>query len=224
MGRGDCAAVGGTGGQEFGEQAGGNAPRRIGSARRSGSQETVKGSFRSDPCGGGSFSHQAGQGGQVEPDVGLEGEGFAPEITVDGQSLEAPPFEGGVATLGGVASAVVDAFPGWSAHGDVPYQADGAILEALLQVDELAVRTGEVGALVRRAGSSFDGSDGGSAVAAGVEAGPLVTLAVEVEAVGFEGVAEGTDGAALVVVATQGPEGSVLVGLMDAWSSNPWPS
>jgi len=42
-------------------------------------------------------SHQASQGSQVEPDVDLEGEGFALEIAVDGQSLEAPAFEEGVA-------------------------------------------------------------------------------------------------------------------------------
>lgn len=94
MGRGDCAAVGGTGGQEFGEQAGSNAPRRIGSARRSGSQETVKGHVKSRAGGGGSFSHQAGQGGQVEPDVGLEGEGFAPghEGRVLGAGLDGDEF------------------------------------------------------------------------------------------------------------------------------------
>ena len=41
MGRGDCAAVGGTGGQESSEQAGGNAPRRIATTRCSGSQEVL---------------------------------------------------------------------------------------------------------------------------------------------------------------------------------------
>jgi hypothetical protein len=48
-----------------------------------------------------------------------------------------------------------------------------------------------------------------------------VTLAVEVEAVGFEGIAEGTDGTALVVVATQRPEGLVLVGRVSAQVDDP---
>ena len=145
---------------------------------------------RSGTCGGGCFSDQASQGSQVEPDIGLKGERLAPEVTVDGQSFEVPAFEGGVATLGGVAGAVVDTFPGRGAHGDVSHQADGAIFEALAHVDELAVRTGGVGALVRGVGSLFDKGDRGGTVAAGVEAGPFVTLAVEVEAVGFEGIAE----------------------------------
>ena len=82
--RDNSAAVGATGGQEFGEQAGGNAPRRIGSARRSGSQETVKGHVRSGAGSGGCFSDQASQGSQVEPDVGLKGERLASEVAVDG--------------------------------------------------------------------------------------------------------------------------------------------
>ena len=48
-----------------------------------------------------------------------------------------------------------------------------------------------------------------------------MTLAVEVEAVGFEGIAEGADGVALVVVATQGPLGFVLVGLVGAQVNGP---
>jgi hypothetical protein len=142
---------------------------------------------RSRASSGGGFSYQAGQGGQVEPDVSLKGKRLAPEVAVDGQSLEAPPLEGGVASLGGISGAVVEAFPGRSAHGDVSYQADGAIpstgsghrFEALAQVDELAVGMVEEGAVVRRVGSLFDGDDGRSAVATGMEAGPLVTPAVE---------------------------------------------
>jgi len=151
----------------------------------------------------------------------LKGESLASEVAVDRETFEVPTFEGGVATLGGVASAVVDAFPGWGVHRDVSHQADGAILKALVYVDELAVRTGEVGALVRRVSSPLDRGDGGSTVATGLEAGPLVTLAVEVEAVGLEGIAEGTDGTALVIVATQGPEGLVLVGLVGAQVDDP---
>jgi len=49
----------------------------------------------------------------------------------------------------------------------------------------------------------------------------LVTLAVEVEAVGFEGIAEGADGAALVVVSAQGPEGLVPVRLVGAQVDDP---
>jgi hypothetical protein len=45
-----------------------------------------------------------------------------------------------------------------------------------------------------------------------MKAGPFVAVAFEIEAVGFEGVAEGADGAALVVVAADGPLGLVLIG------------
>ena len=120
----------------------------------------------------------------------MKGERLTPEVAVGGQLFEAPAFEGGVASLGGVAGAVVDAFPGWGADGDVSHQAAGVVFETLAHVDELAVRTGEVRALIRRIGSSFDGGEGMGLAAAGVEAGPLVTPSVEVEAVGFEGIAE----------------------------------
>jgi len=167
------------------------------------------------------LSDQASQGGQVEPGVGLKGERLVPEVAVDGQSFEIPAFEGGVASFGSVAGAVVEAFPGWGVHGDVSHQADGVILEALSHVDELTVGMVEVGALIRRIGSPFDGSNGSGLTAAGVEAGPFVALAVEVEAVGLEGIAEGADGTALVVVAAQRPEGFVLVGLVSAQVDDP---
>lgn len=209
MGRDDGVTVEGTGGK--------NSVSRQGVTHHAG--ECLRGvvevgglsggRVRSGACGGGCFSDQASQGGQVEPDVGLEGECLAPEVAVDGQSFEVPAFEGGIASLGGVAGAVVEAFPGWGAHGDVSHQADGVILEALSQVDELTVGMVEVGTLIGRIGSPCDGNDGGSVVGASVEAGPLVTLAVEVEAVGLEGIAEGADGTALVVVAAQRPEGLV---------------
>ena len=103
-----------------------------------------EGCVRSHARSGGCFSDQASQGGEVEPDIGLEGGCLALEVAVDGQSFGAPAFEGGVASLGGVAGAMVDAFPGWGAHGDVSHQADGVVLEALAYVDELTVGMVEI--------------------------------------------------------------------------------
>ena len=119
---------------------------------------------------------------------------------------------------------MVDPFPGGRADGDVTDEADGVIgLEAFLDVDDLTegmVRE-EVGALVREIGESFDADERVGAVGAGLSTEPLVTLAVEVEAIGGEGVAEAANGAALVVVAAEGPEGLVAVGGMGAQVDDP---
>lgn len=103
--------------------------------------------------GGGRLAHQAGQRGQVQPDVSLEGECAASGITIDRQLLDVPAFKGGVAPLRGIAGAVIEAFPGRGTGRDVPYQVEGAIpLEALADVDELAAGQVQMWVLVRRVG------------------------------------------------------------------------
>lgn len=91
-----------------------------GSERRSGDVLESE-SVSSSAGGGGGFSHQAGQCGQIEPDVSLEDEGPALGVAADGQTLETPAFEGGVAALDGVAGAVVETFPGRGAHGNITH-------------------------------------------------------------------------------------------------------
>ena len=52
--------------------------------------------------------------------------------------FETTVFESSVATLDGVASAMVEAFPGGRTDRDVANQADGTILETLAEVDDVA--------------------------------------------------------------------------------------
>jgi hypothetical protein len=132
-------------------------------------------------------------------------------------------LEGGISSLDGVASAVVEASPGPGAHGDVPHQSDGVILETLADVDDLAIGVVrvQVGAFFGRVGRAFDVNERGSTVAAGVSAEPFVSSAVEVEAVSLEGVAIGTDRAAFVIVAAYEPVRLVPVGLVSAKVDGP---
>jgi hypothetical protein len=169
--------------------------------------------------GGGGFAHQAGEGGQVKPDVSQEDEGLAPRRAIDRQALEMPTLKVGVAALDSVASAVVEAFPGRSADRDVAYQTDGTIIEALADVDDLAVRSVvrlNVRALIRRIGDIFHSKDGRAAIEAGLSAEPLVALAFGVEAIGGEGKPIGANGTTFVIVAAHGPLGFVIVRLVSA--------
>jgi len=170
-------------------------------------------------CGSSCFPHQTSQRRQVEPGVGQEDERLAPWGTVDGHTFESPPFEGSVASFDGIAGAVVDTLPGRSAHRDVPHETSRAVLEALADVDDLAMRVVfmvGVKALVRGIGDAFHRDDGCTSIEAGLAAEPLVTLAVGVEAVGGEGIAMRTHRAAFIVVAAHDPSRFVLVGLVSA--------
>lgn len=66
------------GGEETGSQAGGNAPRGGAWARRVAEYGKLSQAESGEASGRGGFPHQAGQGGQVGPDVSQEDEGFAP--------------------------------------------------------------------------------------------------------------------------------------------------
>ena len=83
-----------------------------------------------DPVGQGGLADQAGHGGEVEPEVGLEDGGGGSRQAVDGGPFEIPGLEGGVASLHGVTCTVVEAFPGRGADREITYQAGVAIGKA----------------------------------------------------------------------------------------------
>jgi hypothetical protein len=154
------------------------------------------------------LAEESNQGSEVGPDVGEEDEGLAAWLTIDGKTFKVPALAGGVAALGGVASAVVEPFPGWRADGDVANEATGSVvLEGEPDVENLAVDG--VGVEMRTLGGMkwevFDGDHGLATVLTSATAEPLVAAFLEVEAVGGEGVTEGADGTPFVVVAAQGP-------------------
>jgi hypothetical protein len=60
----------------------------------------------------------------------------------------------------------------------------------------------------------LDGDDGLSLIKANAATEPLVAAFFEVEAIGGEGIAEGTDRATLVVITPERPKRLVVVGLM----------
>jgi hypothetical protein len=119
---------------------------------------------------------------------------------------------------------VVGSFPGGRTDRDVTDEADGVIgLEAFLDVDDLAVVVigSEVGTLIGGSGEFWDADERIDAAGAGLSTEPLVALTVEVETISGEGVAEGANGTALVVVAADRPEGFVAVGGMGAQIDDP---
>jgi len=111
---------------------------------------------------------------------------------------------------------MVEALPGRALVRDIAHQTDGAVGEAVGDVDDAAM--GVVGPLigaVRRWIDDIGQSHGwGDPFAAGLIAKPFVALPVVVVAIGDEGVAEGANGASGVVIAAQGPKGLVLVGVV----------
>ena len=84
-------------------------------ATRRGVHEACSGTDGSRSGGGGSESslaHLTGQGGQGSSGISQVGEGFASQPTIDRQTLEVPALEGGIAAFGGIASLVIETFPG----------------------------------------------------------------------------------------------------------------
>jgi hypothetical protein len=76
-----------------------------------------RGVQRNEPHSGGGggegrLTYQSGHGGQCVPSVSQVSEGFAPQATIDRQTLEVPALEGGIAALGCVAGLVIETFPG----------------------------------------------------------------------------------------------------------------
>lgn len=172
----------------------------------------------SSVAGGGSrLAKEPRQSGEVGEGVGEEDEGFGSGSTVDGETFEAPVFEGGVTAFGSVAGAVVETFPGGGADGDVTDEAAGLVsIEGEADVEDSSeVGVGvEMGALGGGKGQVFDRENGLRLSETSATAEPLVAMFLEVEAVGGERVAEGADRTTLVVVATEEPLGLVAVGLM----------
>ena len=170
------------------------------------------------------LAEESNQGGEVGPDVGEEDEGLGAWLAIDGKAFKVPALAGGVAALGGVASAVVELFPGWRADGDVADEATGSVVvEREPDVENVAVvGVGvEVGALGEMKWQVVDGDHGLAAVLTSATTEPLVAAFLEVEAVGGEGVTEGTDRTPFVVIAAQGPKSLVPVCLMGAQVDHP---
>ena len=173
----------------------------------------------SDAGGGRCLAEEPNQGGEVGPDIGEEDESLAAGVTIDGKPFEPPALEGSVAALGGVAGAVVELLPRRGTDGDVADKAARSIVfEEEAYVEDLAVvGVGvEMGALGGMIGQALDGDDGFASVLTSATAEPLVTVFVEVEAVGGERVTKGADRTPLVVIAAQRPQSLVPVGLMGA--------
>jgi len=173
--------------------------------------------------GGSGLPNQAGQGGEGGPGIGEISQGFGSRLAEYGQAFQVPAFEGGIAAFRGIACAVVEAFPGRSADGEVTHQADGAVGEALTDVDNASMRVvgGLIGALDRWVGDAVEGDLGGCAMQAGVLADPLVAMAGGIEAIGGEGIAKGAHRAALVIVAAERPQAFVLIGDMGTQVDHP---
>ena len=84
----------------------------------------------------GGFSDQASHSGEVVEHIGQEDQGGHAGEAKDRQALEAPGFEGGIATFNGIAGAVIEFFPGRRTNRKIPNQTDGSIRKALPQVDD----------------------------------------------------------------------------------------
>ncbi len=173
----------------------------------------MMGRARSD-SGEGGLAHETGERGQGRPSISQVDKGFAPQPAIHRQALEVPVLEGSIAGCRSVAGSMVDPFPGAGACGQVAHQTEGAIGETFPQVEDFAIGMSRrlVGTLVRRLEDSSQGDPGLDAVETSVTTGPLVSLAVGIEAVGGEGITEGTNGTAPVVIAAHWPLGLVLVG------------
>lgn len=124
-------------GREIERQAGGNAPRGKATRRDKGYQAE---SAKSGTGSSRRLSEEPSQGGEIGPDIGEEDEGLAAGLSVDGEAFEEPLFEGRVATLGGVASTVIEAFPGWRTDGDVADEAASPVFfEGEANIENLTV-------------------------------------------------------------------------------------
>ena len=79
------------------------------------------------------------------------------------------------------------------------HEADGAVSEAFADIENATVRMvwAKIRALIRRVVGVLQVNGGRSALAAGAITEPLVPLAIEVEAVGSEGVSKGIEAAEL---------------------------
>jgi hypothetical protein len=167
--------------------------KRAGCAWRNRPTECCSGELREeekrpsgDLAGQSSLADQASEGDEGIPSIGLEGQSLGAFHTKDGEAFEAPAFEGGIAAFDGIASAVIEGFPGWGTHGDIPHQADGAIGEMLGDVDDATdgVLVVLVRALLRRVERVGQGNEGLLTLQAGFGAHPLVALAGSFESIG----------------------------------------
>ena len=88
----------------------------------------------------GRFAHEASEGGEIEPDIGLKDKRLNAWQAKERHAFEVPVFKSGVARLDGVPSAMIEFLPGGRADGDIPHQANGFVLEAFSDVANLAMR------------------------------------------------------------------------------------
>ena len=93
------------------------------------------------------MTHQARQGGEIEPDVGLEDEGLGTRQAVDRHTFEAPALHSGIAAFGGITRVVVEAFPCRSVQRDIAYQTEGAVVESKADIFDQPERA--IGSLIR---------------------------------------------------------------------------
>jgi hypothetical protein len=102
----------------------------------------------SNAGGSSSLPEESSQGGEVGPDIGEEDKRLAARLAVDRKTFEAPVFEGRIATLGGIAGAMVKAFPGRRTDSDVADEATGCIIwEAEADIEDLSIVGFEMGTL-----------------------------------------------------------------------------
>jgi hypothetical protein len=123
-------------------------------------------------------------------------------------------FHSRIATFDGITGAVIELFPGGAADGQIASEPNGAIGEALADIDDLAVGMGVSleGTFGGRVEGRIEADQGFGPVAAGLLTAPLVALTAGIKAVGGKGLAEGAQGPAAVVVATQEPVGFIGIG------------
>ena len=111
---------------------------------------------------------------------------------------------------------MIEFLPGRCADRDIAHQAPGLVRKTLSDVATLTVRMCSelIGTFGRWVGDVRQLDDGLCAESAGLTTQPLVAEPVGFKAVGGEGVAIGTHGTPLVIIATQGPLRLVTIGFM----------
>ena len=110
---------------DFVHEAGGDTPRGKATRRSSGYEAGKAGSGASSSR---RLAEEPRQSGEVGPDVSEKDEALGTRLAVDGKAFEAPVLEGGITAFGSIAGAVVEAFPGGGADGDVADETTGPVV------------------------------------------------------------------------------------------------
>jgi hypothetical protein len=188
-------------------QAGGNQPRQARPKYDWGSVKQLRGASQS------SLTQEAGQGGQVEPDIGQHNGSSTTRLAKDGKALETPLFKGSIATFRSIARAVVEGFPHGAANQDIAHQAAGTVGKTLSNIkDETSAAVGgKVGTSARRLGHGLKLYHRLRALGTDAVTEVLASLTFSVIAIGSEAIAEWTQGTTLMVVTAQQPVVGVFV-------------